>query len=56
MCVGKLPKEIPHGLDKNTHRLCFKDLLPNDEIFDVQVNKGDIYWLELLIDPIKKGE
>lgn len=52
ICAGKLPEPEPHDGDFNTHRLCLKDALPNDEIFDLQINSGDIYHFRRVFDAI----
>ena len=54
LCIGKLPKKVLHGTDYNTHRWCIKNALPNDEIFDLQINRSDVYWFELLFKFVKE--
>jgi hypothetical protein len=50
MCIGKLSKPAKHNKDYNTHRLCLKGVLPNKEIFDLQINKSDAYWIRMLLN------
>ena len=54
MCIGGLPKKVKHNKDYNTHRWCLKNVLPNREIFDLQINKTDIYWFTLLFKAIRE--
>lgn len=56
ICGGKLPKLEPHGEGFNTHRFCLVGVLPEDEIFDLQVNKTDIGWFEFIFQAIKKDQ
>ncbi len=55
MCSGKMPKPEPHDNDFNTHRLCLKDSLPNNEIFDLQVNRTDMYHFGLIFDGLMRS-
>jgi len=55
MCIGELPKWVKHGKGWNTHRLCLKGVLKNKKIFDLQINKTDIYWFRLLFDAARWG-
>ncbi len=50
MCSGRLPEPVPHGTDFNDSRICLRHALPNDEIFDLQINKSDTYWFKLLFE------
>ncbi len=54
ICAGKLPKPEQHEGDFNTHRVCMFGVLPNLEVFDLQVNKTDLYHFERVFDAIKK--
>ena len=54
MCIGRLPKKVKHKGDYNTHRWCLKNVLPKNEIFDLQINKTDIYWFGLLFEFIEE--
>lgn len=56
MCIGKLPENVPHGGDFNTHRMCLKDVLPEDEIFDLQINSGDTGWFKWLFEVFNEGD
>jgi len=49
-CVGLLPKPEPHDDDWNTHRLCLR---VNGDVFDLQVNKTDCWWLTSLLDTVR---
>ena len=55
MCGGKLPKPLPHdpgGPAVNTHRFCLYGTLPNDEIFDLCVNDGDLQGFRYIFDAL----
>lgn len=54
MCGGRLQKPESHEDDFNTHRFCLKNVLPNNEIFDLQVNKSDLCWFSLLFGKMQK--
>ena len=43
-CVGRLPEPIDHDGVMNDGRLCIKA----GEVFDLQVNRGDLWGLERL--------
>jgi len=49
LCGGKLPKPIEHDGDFNTHRLCIK----TNEVFDLQVNKTDLFWFKLIFKALE---
>lgn len=53
ICGGRLPQPESHNEDFNTHRFCLVDVLPEDEIFDLQINKTDIGWFEFIFQAIK---
>ena len=48
-CKGKLPKPIDHDGQDNTHRLCFLQF--DGEVYDFQMNKGDMWQLHSLLEP-----
>ena len=56
---GELPEPQPHdpgGPSVNTHRLCLKDALPNNEIFDLMVHNGKITsWMSFGTMLINQG-
>lgn len=52
ICIGKLLCPVPHGKDLNTHRICLMNVLPDNEIFDLQINKGDIYHFRRILNAI----
>jgi len=54
MCSGKLPEPKEHDKDFNTHRFCLKNALPNNEIFDLQINKSDAYFFKLLFEVVNE--
>jgi len=56
MCGGKLPKPEPHGADFNTHRFCLNGVDGAEEIFDLQVNKSDIWWFRKMFDEMFPAE
>jgi hypothetical protein len=52
LCGGKLPEPVEHDGDFNTHRLCINGAMPNDEVFDLQVNKGDLFWFRFIFEAL----
>jgi len=48
MCAGRLRKPEPHDNDFNTHRLCINTTETGHGIVDLQINKGDMFWFQLL--------
>lgn len=52
MCRGKLPKPEPHDDDFNTHRLCIDTRETGYGIFDLKVNKTDLWNLKRIIETI----
>ena len=54
MCCGVLPKPESHDNDFNDKRFCLKDVLPNNEIFDLQINNTDAYWFIKLFEKAKE--
>ena len=58
MCAGRLPSPADHGRYKgvNTHRICLRGVLPDGEIFDLQVNTGDLWWFEKLFKAIREDK
>jgi hypothetical protein len=53
MCVGKLPKPIPHDKNLNTHRLCFDTRGTGHGIIDLQVNWTDCWNLRRILKFVK---
>ena len=51
-CAGNLPKPVPHAGDMNIYRICIREILPNNEICDIQMNKTDLGWLRWLFDAL----
>ena len=49
MCRGKLPIPEQHDNDFNTHRLCIDTRETGHGIFDLQVNKTDLWNLKRII-------
>lgn len=58
MCCGRLPKPADHPPYKavNTHRFCLRNVLPAEEVFDLQVCKGDLWQFDRLFNAIRKDE
>lgn len=52
MCRGKLPSPEPHDNDFNTHRLCIDTRETGHGIFDLQVNKTDLWNLNRIIQSL----
>jgi len=52
LCAGQLPKPMPHDDDFNTHRICFTEGGADDEVFDLQVNKSDLYHFRRVLNAI----
>ena len=48
MCGGKLPEPEPHDRDFNTHRFCLNGASDSGGVFDLQINKTDIWWFKKL--------
>lgn len=48
MCCGELPELEPHDKDYNTHRFCLNGAGNDGGVFDLQVNKGDIFHFRVL--------
>ena len=44
MCCGHLPKPVPHDVDFNIYRLCLNKMGKDGGVFDLQINKTDIYY------------
>ena len=61
MCVGRLPKLEKHDLGCsdgcdghfNTHRWCLDTRETGHGIFDLQVNRGDLYAFGILFDAVR---
>jgi hypothetical protein len=51
-CAGNLPQPVPHNGDFDYYRLCLNGVLPNEEVFDLQVNNTDLEWLRWLFDSL----
>ncbi len=51
-CVGALPEPVPHDNDFNHYRICLNRVLPNNEVFDLQVNNTDLDWFRWLFDAL----
>lgn len=57
ICGGRMPVPQPHGADFNTHRLCLRAPRPGRgiEIFDLEVNATDLWWLgEVILKPLRE--
>lgn len=52
LCGGGLPEQVEHDGDFNTHRFCINGALPNDEVFDLQVNKSDLWWFRFIFEAL----
>jgi len=52
MCAGRLPKRESHDGDHNTHRLCLNGASDSGAVFDLQINKTDVYWFRWLFEAI----
>ena len=55
ICGGKLPAPVPHDGDKNTHRFCLRGADKDGGVFDLQVNKGDLFWFDLVFDAMREA-
>ena len=51
-CVGRLPAPVPHDGIDNDGRLCINA----DGVFDLQVNRGDLWNLKRLFQALYKLE
>jgi len=56
LCSGRLPEPTSHDGDWNTHRLCINGVLPNNEVFDLMINKTDAWWLSYVLSEVVGGE
>ena len=54
MCIGRLPKPIPHGADYNTHRFCIDERETGHGIHDLQLNWTDAWNMIRLLKIIKE--
>ena len=50
MCCGSLPEPEPHDGDFNTHRFCLNKVADNGGVFDLQINKTDVWWFRRMFD------
>jgi hypothetical protein len=50
MCCGKLFKSAPHDEDFNTHRFCLDTRETGHGVFDLQVNRTDVWLLKRLMN------
>jgi len=50
MCFGELSRKEPHDNDFNTNRLCIDTRETGHGIFDLQVNKTDLWNLKRIIN------
>ena len=48
MCCGHLPKPEKHGDDTNIYRLCLNGVSDDGGVFDLQINRSDIYHFRRL--------
>jgi len=52
ICGGQLPAPEPHDGDFNTHRFCINGASDTGGIFDLQVNKTDLWWFRFIFDSL----
>ncbi|KKP51572.1 MAG: hypothetical protein UR43_C0019G0015 [candidate division TM6 bacterium GW2011_GWF2_33_332] len=52
MCVGYLPKPERHDDSLNDYRLCIDTRETGHDIFDLQINKGDVWNLIRILKTI----
>lgn len=52
ICGGELPEPEPHGADENTHRFCLNCYDHSGDVFDLQVNAGDLGWFRWIFDAL----
>lgn len=55
MCCGKLPRPVEHDRDFNTHRFCLYGAGDGGGVFDLQVNKTDLFWFDMMFDHLRKS-
>lgn len=53
MCGGRLPAPEPHDSDENTMRLCLNGADKDGGVFDLQVNRSDLWWLRKMFDEME---
>ncbi|MBW8034869.1 MAG: hypothetical protein FVQ79_04285 [Planctomycetes bacterium] len=51
LCCGELPEPIEHDGDFNTHRFCINNTEDNFGVFDLQINKSDVWWFFYTLQP-----
>ena len=56
ICKGKLLIPEPHDEDTNTHRLCIDTRETGHGIFDLKINKGDIWHLCRILQEVNPKE
>ena len=52
VCVGELPEPQPHDNDVNTHRFCLNGAGERGGVFDLQINKNDVFVFRIAFDAI----
>jgi hypothetical protein len=55
MCGGDLPAPSEHDGDFNHHRLCLAGAADNGGVFDLQINKTDIFHLRRIFDKLQQA-
>jgi hypothetical protein len=56
MCGGELPDPAEHDGDFNHLRICLNGAADNGGVFDLQINRTDIFHLRRLFDSLQKAE
>ncbi len=54
MCGGRLVTPEPHDGVMNTHRFCIDTCETGHGVFDLQVNRGDIWWFQELLKLLRE--
>jgi len=50
MCCGSLSSPSPHNGDFNTHRFCLNNVDDGGEVFDLLINKTDVWWFRRMFN------
>ena len=57
ICCGRLPENLEHDGDLNTHRICFRGASDDGEWnFSLEVNRGDAFHLKRVCDKVMNGD
>lgn len=55
LCCGHLPEPEPHDGGFNIYRICLNGADKDGGVFDLQINKTDIYYLRKMFIALIEG-